>query len=112
MRLIASLTACLVLCGALARTGMSANCGAPPAMSDGWAVSAPEQQGLDPQLICSIGSVLAKLTEADPHGVVAIRHRVLIYEQYFTGKGMRGWTSLGVVAHDANTLEVVFRPRD
>jgi CubicO group peptidase (beta-lactamase class C family) len=73
-------------------------------MSDGWPVSPPAQQGLDPQLICSIGPVLAKATEADPHGVVVIRHGVLVYEAYFTGEDMRGWTPLGVVPHDANTL--------
>src|ERR1700730_12762212 len=73
-------------------------------MSDGWPVSPPAQQGLDPQLICSIGPVLAKATEADPHGVVVIRHGVLVYEAYFTGEDMRGWTPLGVVPHDASTL--------
>jgi CubicO group peptidase (beta-lactamase class C family) len=104
MRLLASVTACLVFGGALARTGMPADCGAPAAMSDGWAVSTPAQQGLDPQLICSIGSGLAKLTEADPHGVVVIRHGVLVYEQYFTGEDMRGLIPSGVATHDANTL--------
>jgi hypothetical protein len=29
---------------------------------------------------------------------------VLLYEQYFAGDDMRGWTPLGVVPHDANTL--------
>src|SRR5215471_2896192 len=87
-------------CGSRDVGGLSA----PAAMSDGWPVSPSAQQGLDPQLICSTGLGLAKLTEADPHGVVVIRHGVLVYEQYFADDDIRGWTPLGVVPHDANTL--------
>ena len=104
MRLMASVAVCAVFVTAVASAGTSADCGAPAAMSDGWPVSPPAQQGLDPQLICSTGSGLAKLTEADPHGVVVIRHGVLVYEHYLAGDDLRGWTPVGVVPHDANTL--------
>ena len=104
MRLIASATICAALCAAIARAGTSADCSIPAAMSDGWPVSPPAAQGLDPQLICAAGPGLAKLTGADPHGVVVIRHGVLVYEQYFAGDDTRGWTPVGVVPHDANTL--------
>ena len=104
MRLMASVAVCAVFVTAFASAGTSADCGAPAAMSDGWPVSPPAQQGLDPQLICSAGSGLAKLTEADPHGVVVIRHGVLVYEHYLAGDDLRGWTPVGVVPHDANTL--------
>jgi CubicO group peptidase (beta-lactamase class C family) len=104
MRLMASVAVCALFVTAVAGAEASVDCGAPAAMSDGWQVSPAAQQGLDPQLICSIGPALAKLTAADPHGVVVIRHGVLVYEQYFAGEDVRGWISLGVVPHDANTL--------
>jgi CubicO group peptidase (beta-lactamase class C family) len=104
MRLIASVAVCALSVTPTAGAETSVNCGTPAAMSDGWPVSPAAQQGLDPQLICSIGPSLAKLTEANPHGIVVIRHGVLVYEQYFAGDDVRGWTPIGVVPHNANTL--------
>jgi CubicO group peptidase (beta-lactamase class C family) len=104
MRLIASAAVCVMALTTLGRAEAPAGCSAPAAMSDDWPVSPPAQQGLDPKLICSTGQGLAKLTEAAPHGVVVIRHGVLVYEQYFSGADMRGYTPLGVVSHNANTL--------
>jgi CubicO group peptidase (beta-lactamase class C family) len=104
MRLIAAAALCVVFVAAVARAGTPAECGAPAAMSDDWPVSPPAQQGLDPELICATGPNLAKLTGADPHGVVVARRGVLVYEQYFAGDDMRGSTWIGVVPHDANTL--------
>jgi len=100
MRLMASVAVCALLVTAIAGAETSVDCSAPAAMSDGWPVSPSAQQGLDPQLICSTGLGLAKLTEADPHGAVVIRHGVLVYEQYFADDDIRGWTPLGVVPHD------------
>ena len=104
LRLILSAAACVMLFTTIAAAATSADCSAPAVMSDRWAVSSPAEQRLDPQLVCSIGSGLAMLRDADPHGVVVIRHRVLVYEQYFTGEDLRGWTPVGTVPHDANTL--------
>ena len=104
MRWIGSAALCVALLTAVARAGTSADCGAPAAMSDGWEVLTPAQQGLDPKLICATGPSLARLTRADPHGVVVARRGVLVYEQYFAGYDVRGSTWLGVVPHDANTL--------
>jgi CubicO group peptidase (beta-lactamase class C family) len=104
LRLILSAAACVMLFTTIAAAATSADCSAPAVMSDGWAVSSPAEQGLNLQLVCSIGSGLAMLRDADPHGVVVIRHRVLVYERYFTGEDLRGWTPLGTVPHDANTL--------
>lgn len=73
-------------------------------MSDGWAVSSPAEQGLNPQLVCAIGPVLAKLRDADPHGVVVVRHKALVYERYFPGDDLRGWTPVGTVPHHTDTL--------
>lgn len=95
MRLIAA-ALCVVLFAAVARAGTPAECGAPVAMSNDWPISPPEQQGLDPKLICAIGPGLAKRTEAAPHGVAVVRHGALVYEQYFDD--MYG------VQRNANTL--------
>ena len=88
----------------IAAAATSADCSAPAVASDGWVVSSPAEQGLDAHLVCSIGSGLAMLTDADAHGVIVIRHRVLVYERYLTGEDLRGWTPVGSVPHDANTL--------
>ena len=100
MRLIAAAALCAALVAAVARAGTPAECGAPAAMSDDWPVSPPVQQGLDPELICATGPGLAKRTEAVPHGVVVVRHGVLVYEQYFAGEDRYGY----VVPHNADTL--------
>ena len=104
LRLILSAAACVILFTTIAVAATSADCSDPAVKSDGWAVSSPAEQGLDPQLVCSIGSGLAMLTDADAHGVIVIRHRVLVYERYFTGEDLRGWTPVGSVPHDADTL--------
>jgi len=104
MRWIGSVVLCVALLSAVASAEPSADCGAPAAMSDGWPISTPAQQTLDPELICAIGPGLAKLTGANTHGVVVVRNGAIVYEQYFTGDDMRGSTWVGVVPHDANTL--------
>jgi CubicO group peptidase (beta-lactamase class C family) len=103
MRVIVLTAACAMLLSINAEVA-TADCAAPAAMSDGWAVSSPGEQGLDPQLICSIGSSLDKLRDADPHGVVVVRHGMVVYERYFTGEDRRGPSPVGVVPHDADTL--------
>src|SRR5256885_302487 len=104
MRWIGSAALCVALLTAVARAGTSADCDAPAAMSDDWAVATPAQQGLDPKLICAIGPSLAELKGADPHGVVVARGGKLVYEQYFDGDDMRGSTPTFLMPHDANTL--------
>ena len=104
MRRIGSAALCVALLAAAARAATSADCGAPAAMSDGWAVATPAQQGLDPELICAAGPSLAALKGANPHGVIVARHRTLVYEQYFAGDDQRGSTWIGIAPHDANTL--------
>jgi CubicO group peptidase (beta-lactamase class C family) len=89
---------------AVAEGAASADCGVPAVMSDGWTVSSPAKQDLDQKMICSIGPGFAKLRDADPHGVVVIRHGMLVYERYFAGDDRRGWTALAALPHDATTL--------
>src|ERR1700731_3653882 len=81
----------------------AASCGTPTDLRDGWTAAAPEQEGLDPALICGIGPRLEGLKEAQPHGDVIARHGRLIYEHYFTGKDWRLSMSLGDVSFDVGT---------
>jgi CubicO group peptidase (beta-lactamase class C family) len=107
MRHIAALALCLSL-SSLRLEAAAADCNAPVKMGDGWSVSSPAEQGLDPALICAIGSRLEDLPEAQPNGVVIARHGVLVYEQYFAGADQR-WPEhqwgekLPILPHDAET---------
>jgi CubicO group peptidase (beta-lactamase class C family) len=60
-----------------------AGCGTPTDLQDGWSVAPPQQQGLDPAMLCAMGSGVAdgKLAEVD--SIVVVRHGVLVYEGYF-----------------------------
>jgi len=82
----------------------AADCGRPADLHDGWQTAAPPQEGLDPKLICAIGPRLEKLPDADPNGIVIVRHGMLVYEHYFTAEDQRWRRSLGLVPHDASTL--------
>jgi len=75
----------------------------PADFHDSWTVAAPDQEGLDPALICGIGPRLEALKEANAHGVVIARHGRLVYERYFAGDDRRQSMSLGVVSFDAAT---------
>jgi CubicO group peptidase (beta-lactamase class C family) len=80
-----------------------ADCPTPTDLHDGWSVAAPEQEALDPALICGIGPRLEALEEAKAHAVVIARHGRLVYEHYFTGDDQRQSMSLGTVSFDAET---------
>ena len=85
------------------------SCGSPAELKDGWAVSSPEQQGLDPKLICAIGPRFEGWEEADPHGVVVVRHDVLVYERYFTfGDELSPGEVLGEEPRNASTKPDVY----
>jgi hypothetical protein len=98
MRLIGTLVLGLVLVPLIASTAKAADCGSPTDLHDGWTVTAPAQEGLDPALICGIGPRLEGLKEANSHGVVISRHGRLIYERYFAGKDWRLSMSLGEIS--------------
>jgi CubicO group peptidase (beta-lactamase class C family) len=59
-------------------------CGSPLELEDGWTVGVPEQQGLDPALLCAMDQRLAKSKVANVHAIVVARHGVLVYERYST----------------------------
>jgi CubicO group peptidase (beta-lactamase class C family) len=93
----------IALASVAARADQTASCGSPPDLYDGWSVAAPEQEGLDPALICGIGPRLDGWEEANPHAVVVARHGALVYEHYFTGEDWRLSMPLGVITFDAAT---------
>src|SRR6266487_1626873 len=80
MRWIEALAIGAVFAPMLAFATMAADCGNPTDLHDGWTVAAPEQEGLNPALICGIGLRLEVLKEAKAHGVVIARHGRLIYD--------------------------------
>ncbi len=90
-----------MLAPAVAET--AASYGSPTNLNDGWSVAAPEQEGLDPALICGIGPRLEALKEAKAHGIDIARHGLLVYEHYFAGKDWRLGMPLGDVNFDAAT---------
>jgi len=77
------------------------DCDAPAKLDDGWAVARPEEQGLDPTLICAIGPRFDAWKEANVHAVVVARHGVLVYERYFTGEDQNWGKPLGQVTYNA-----------
>lgn len=87
----------------IAVAAMAADCPKPTDFHDGWTVAAPEQEGLDPALICGIGPRLEALKEANAHGVVIARHGRLVYERYFAGNDWRLSMPLGDVNFEAAT---------
>jgi hypothetical protein len=62
------------------------DCPTPADLHDGWTVSAPAAQGLDPALVCAIGPRFEAWTEASLHSVVVARHGALVYEHYLAGE--------------------------
>jgi len=87
----------------IAVAAMAADCQKPTDFHDGWTVAAPEQEGLDPALICGIGPRLEALKEANAHGVVITRHGRLVYEHYLAGDDERLGMSLSEVNFNAGT---------
>ena len=79
----------VALLSSTARAESPAGCAAPAAIGDGWSVSEPQAQQLDPALICGIEAKLERLNDANPHGVVIVRNGVVAYETYFAGPDQR-----------------------
>jgi hypothetical protein len=106
MRRIGTLMLAVVLAPLIALAAMAADCPKPTGLGDGWTLAAPEQEGLDPALICGIGPRLEALKEAQAHGIVIARHGQLIYEHYFAGKDERLGMSLSEVSFNAGNIEI------
>jgi CubicO group peptidase (beta-lactamase class C family) len=108
MRWIGTLMLAVVLAPLIAVAAMAADCPKPTDLDDGWTLAAPEQEGLDPALICGIGPRLEALKEAQAQGIVIARHGRLIYEHYIAGKDQRLDGRSVDVNFDAGTKHAIF----
>jgi CubicO group peptidase (beta-lactamase class C family) len=59
------------------------DCGSPSDIHDGWAIGSPEQQGIDPALLCTMAKGVTDGKLANVDSIVVVRHGVLVYERYF-----------------------------
>jgi hypothetical protein len=61
-----------------------AGCATPRDLQDGWSITAPQQHGLDPALLCAIGKAVSDGELANVDSIVVIRHGVLVYQRLFS----------------------------
>jgi CubicO group peptidase (beta-lactamase class C family) len=61
----------------------TADCASPSDIQDGWAITSPQQQGLDPVRLCAMGNGVTDGKLANVDSIVVVRHGVLVYEHYF-----------------------------
>src|ERR1700686_3316244 len=85
----------------------ASDCDRPSPGSDGWAVAAPSDTGLDPATLCPVVSRFAEWRQADIHGIVVVLHGVLAFEHYFTGADQQYGTSIPDATFNADTLHDV-----
>ncbi|HEX8168197.1 MAG TPA: serine hydrolase [Beijerinckiaceae bacterium] len=79
-------------------------CGAPAARDDGWPITAPAEQGLDPGLLCGLVARLEAPDRPNLHGVLVARHGRLVFEHYAAGEDERWARPLGRVEHGPDIL--------
>jgi CubicO group peptidase (beta-lactamase class C family) len=60
-------------------------CGSPSSTDDGWTIASPDSVGMDGAQLCTIAARLEQRATA-VHSVVVVRHRKLVFEQYFPGE--------------------------
>jgi CubicO group peptidase (beta-lactamase class C family) len=85
----------------------ASDCGSPSAGSDGWAVAAPAEAGLDPATLCAVVPRFAEWRQADVHGIVVVRHGRLVLDHYFTGADSQYGKAIPDAAFNADTLHDV-----
>lgn len=74
--------ACAFASGAIAAQP-APGCGRPQDIHDGWAMSAPDKQGLNAALLCAMDEGIRGGRLANVDDIVVIRHGVLVYERYY-----------------------------
>jgi CubicO group peptidase (beta-lactamase class C family) len=85
----------------------TSDCDRPSPGSDGWAVAAPSDAGLDPATLCPVVPRFAEWRQADIHSIVVVRHGVLAFEHYFAGADQRYGTVIPDAAFNADALHDV-----
>jgi CubicO group peptidase (beta-lactamase class C family) len=81
-----------------------AGCGTPQDLQDGWSIEPPQQQGLDPAMLCAMGQGVAdgKLPNVD--SIVVVRHGVLVYERYFNRQHIARLPFDATTKHEGNSM--------
>jgi CubicO group peptidase (beta-lactamase class C family) len=74
---------------------------APLDAGDGWAVSAPEDEGLDAAALDGLEAQFTGWREANLHAALIARNGKLVYERYFAGEDWNFGQDLGTVAYHA-----------
>jgi CubicO group peptidase (beta-lactamase class C family) len=82
----------------------AAACGVPAARDDGWAVARPEDEGLDPGLLCGLAQRLQAPERPNLHAVLVVRHGRLVFEHYAAGEDESWGRPLGRVEHGPDDL--------
>ena len=90
--------------GARSAVEPEAGCATPENLQDGWSITAPQQQGLDPEFLCAMGKGVAdgKLPNVD--SIVIVRHGVLVYERYFAERNMARPMFDATTRHDGYSM--------
>jgi CubicO group peptidase (beta-lactamase class C family) len=81
-----------------------AGCASPRDLQDGWSITAPQQQGLDPQFLCAMGKGVADGTLPNVDSIVVVRHGVLVYERYFAERNMARPMFDATTRHDGYSM--------
>jgi CubicO group peptidase (beta-lactamase class C family) len=63
---------------------VASNCGIPSDVHDGWAMTSPDKQGVNPTLLCAMDDGISNGKLANVDDIVIIRHGVLVYERYYS----------------------------
>ena len=71
--------------------------------ADSWTVAPPDAVGLDGAVLGTLEGWLASFPEANVHGVLVVRHRTLVYEQYFAGEDQIWAQPIGIVSFQRDT---------
>ncbi len=64
-------------------TQPASGCGIPIDIHDGWAITPPEKQGMNPNLLCQMGDGITAGQLANVDSIVVVRHGALVYERYY-----------------------------
>jgi CubicO group peptidase (beta-lactamase class C family) len=81
-----------------------AGCATPQNLQDGWSITAPQQQGLDPEFLCAMGKGVADGTLPNVDSIVVVRHGVLVYERYFAERNMARPRFDATTRHDGYSM--------
>jgi hypothetical protein len=81
------LMSCVSIRSASAERHANAECARPSRLTDGWQVASPEAAGIDATALCGVVDRAQSGELPDIHGLLVVRHGILVAERYFAGSG-------------------------